>query len=197
MGRARQFDRDAAVEWAMNEIWRVGFDACSVKAISEKLGITRSSFYNTFESREALFLEALECYFKTSPDRMLDEFSEFSSPLKLLTQVFKEICRIRASDPEHRGCMAINNISELVGVNEPLGQVLENAVLFRIARLEQLLNRSISLGELPDNIDIHSLALAIQNLTMGLNTLSKIIKSEGELWATATITLKALGVYRD
>lgn len=194
MGRARQFDRDAAVEWVMNEIWRTGFEACSAKAISEKLGITRSSFYHTFGSREALFLEALERYVKTSPDHILDQFTESRSPLKLLTMVFKEVCRVRAKDPEHRGCLAINGVSELVGVNDTLGQVLENAVYFSITRLEQLLSHSVSLGELPDNTDTHGLALALQSLLIGLNTLSKIIKSEDELWFTARTTLKALGL---
>ena len=59
MARPSKFDRQTAVELVMNDIWRSGFEANSVKAISEKLGITRSSFYNAFGSREALFLEAL------------------------------------------------------------------------------------------------------------------------------------------
>ena len=51
MARPSKFDRKEAVELAMNEIWRDGYEANSVKALSEKLGITRSSFYNAFSSR--------------------------------------------------------------------------------------------------------------------------------------------------
>lgn len=68
MGRPKAFDRDLAVEVVMNEMWERGYDACSVKAISEKLGITRSSFYNTFGSREKLFFEVIDVYLKESPD---------------------------------------------------------------------------------------------------------------------------------
>ncbi|KPH83146.1 TetR/AcrR family transcriptional regulator, partial [Bosea vaviloviae] len=68
-GRPSQFDRDAALEAALMAFWRDGYQANSVKALSERLGITRSSFYNAFESREAMFMEALERYLERSPDR--------------------------------------------------------------------------------------------------------------------------------
>lgn len=197
MGRTIQFDRDAAIDWVMNEIWRVGFEACSVKSISESLGITRSSFYNTFESREALFIEALHHYFHDSPDRKLSAYVESKRPLVLLCQVFREACRVRASDPEHRGCLAINCVSELVGGNDVLGPPLEDAINQSIERFNHLLAHSVKMGELPDTSNIQQLALAIQNLLMGLNTLSKVVKSEQKLWATAEVTLRALGVYRE
>lgn len=197
MGRARQFDRNVAVDWVMNEIWRVGFEACSVKAISENLGITRSSFYNTFESREALFIEVLQRYFEGSPDRMLAGFAESKRPLVLLCKVFKEACRVRANDPEHRGCLAVNSVSELVGVNDILSPPLEKAIMQSIKRFESLLTHSMNLGELSPTSNILQLALAIQNLLVGLNTMSKVVKSEQQLWATAEITLRALGVYRE
>ncbi|VAW95570.1 hypothetical protein MNBD_GAMMA21-1488 [hydrothermal vent metagenome] len=197
MGRTIQFDRDAAIDWVMNEIWRVGFEACSVKSISENLGITRSSFYNTFESRDTLFIEALHHYFQGSPDRKLSEYTESKRPLVLLCQVFREACRARANDPEHRGCLAVNSVSELVGVNDVLGPPLEEAMNQSIERFEHLLTYSVKLGELPDTSNVQQLALAIQNLLMGLNTLSKIVKSEQKLWATAEVTLRALGVYRE
>lgn len=197
MGSIRKFDRDDAIISMMNDIWRSGFDSISVKAVSEKLGITRSSFYNAFESREALFLEALDLYFNHAPYRKLATFSESSDPLILLTQVFKEVCVALCRDPEHRGCMAVNSVSELVGVNPVLGPVLENAFLNNIKCFEALLEESIRQGLLPENTDAHILALALQNTLMGLNTMSQLVKSEPELWSATRITLEALNVYRE
>lgn len=197
MGRAMKFDRDAAIDWVMNEIWQVGFEALSVKTISEKLGITRSSFYNTFISREALFVEALERYFSLSPDRRLEGFADSPNLLKLLTEVFKEACRQRTDDTLHRGCLAVNSISELVGVNEELGPKLEDAIQYSISRFEQLLDLCVSRGELPNTVNTRHLALAIQNLLMGMNTLSKVVKSKEELWAGTKLNLQALNLYQD
>ena len=197
MGRPAKFDRQAAVERVMNEIWRHGFEACSVKAISEKLGITRSSFYNAFGSREALFLEALALYFSQSPDKALAEMDNKAGVLKILTNVFREVCRSRAADPEARGCMTVNCVAELVGVDDTLGPVLERAILGSLHRLEHLLGQAAANGEIEDKGDLREKALALQNLLIGLNVMAKVVRSESDLWAAARQTLEGLGLYRE
>lgn len=197
MGRPAKFDRQAAVERAMNEIWRSGFEACSVKAFSEKLGITRSSFYNAFGSREALFCEALELYFSQSPDKALVCDDREASTLRLITRVFREVCRTRASDPQGRGCLAINCVTELVGVDDTLGPILEQAILGSLERLERLLGQAAANGEIEDNGDLREKALALKTLLIGLNVMAKVVRSEDDLWVAASQTLKGLGLYRD
>ena len=181
----------------MNEIWRNGFEACSVKAISEMLGITRSSFYNAFGSREALFLEALEVYFSQSPDRALAMADEDAGVLETLTRFFREVCRSRAADPEARGCLVVNSVAELVGVDETLGPVIERAIRGSLERLERLLDQAAAKGEMEDRGDHRRKALALQNLLIGLNVMAKVVHSEEDLWAAARQTLEGLGLYRD
>ena len=197
MGSIRKFDRDDAIQSTMHDIWRSGFESISVKAVSEKLGITRSSFYNAFESREALFLEALDLYLNHAPYRKLATLPESGDPLRLISQVFKEVCIALSRDPEHRGCMAVNSVSELVGVNPVLGPVLEKAFLNNIKSFEALLDEGVRQGQLPENTDSHALALALQNSLMGLNTMSKLVKAEPELWSATRAALEALHVYRE
>lgn len=195
MGRPAKFNRQAAVEIVMNEIWRGGFGACSVKALSEKLGITRSSFYNAFKSREALFLEALALYFFQSPDHVLENAGRDEKILGMLTLLFREICRSLASDPQARGCMVVNCVAELVGTDEKLGPVMEDAVRSNLDRLEYLLNQAAANGEIEDRGDIREKALALKSLLLGLNVMAKVVHGEEELWAAASQTLKGLGLY--
>jgi TetR/AcrR family transcriptional repressor of nem operon len=196
IGRPAKFDRQAAVEVAMNEIWKNGLEACSAKALSEKLGITRSSFYNAFGSREALFQEALDLYFSISPDRVLAHVGADASVLEVLTRMFRDVCRVRAADLEARGCMAVNCVAELVGVDATLGPVMEDAVRHSLDRLERLLRRAAANGEIEDTGDLKRKALALQNLLIGLNVMSKVVRSEEELWTGVELTLKGLGLYR-
>jgi len=195
MSRPREFDQAKAIETAMNEIWENGYEACSVKALSEKLGITRSSFYNAFQSRADLFEKVLECYFGQSPDRVLFQVDRDTRIVPLLTQMFKEVCRTRASDPQGKGCMAINCVAELVGVHETLGPMLEQAVLCSFERFEHLLQRAAANGEIKDHGDLREKALALQNLLIGLNVMCKVVRSEKDLWDAARQTLKGLGLY--
>jgi TetR/AcrR family transcriptional repressor of nem operon len=197
MARPSSFDREAAIEAAMQEMWRNGYEASSVKAVSEKLGITRSSYYNAFGTREDLFKEALAVYFAQSPDAVLHGGLPDMPILVLLTRTFRAICKARAEDPEARGCLAVNSLSELDTLHDELGVMIANAVLHSAARLEDLLKLAVSAGELAEQTDVHAMALALQNLLIGLNLFSKALRDEQELWLTASTTLKALGLYRE
>lgn len=194
MGRPASFDRDDAIEIAMQEIWRHGYEGSSVKAISEKLGITRSSYYNSFGSREELFKAALEVYFAQSPDAVLHQDLPSEGVLELLTDTFRKICTARAADPEGRGCLAINSLTELSGTYEELGQLLKDAVLQSASRIKQLLQLAVEYGELPANTDVHAMSLALQNLMIGLNVFAKVKSDENELWLATKITLQGLGI---
>lgn len=195
MARPSSFDREAAVQAAMQEMWRNGYEASSVKAVSEKLGITRSSYYNAFGTREDLFREALAIYFAQSPDAILHGDLPDMPVCKLLTRTFRAICKARANDPEARGCLAINSLTEFDTTQDELGIAIANAVLNSAARLEELLELAVSRQELPEQTNPHATALALQNLMIGLNVFSKALRDEAELWLTATTTLIALGIY--
>lgn len=197
MARPSKFDRNEAIETAMNEIWRSGYEAASVKALSETLGITRSSFYNAFGSREELLGEVLKRYFAQSPDRALSEAGPETPVRRLLTQLFRAICHARASDPEHRGCLAINLITELCPAESPLACELAQALPQSAARFEQLLRWGMERGELPPGTDPQAQALALQALMVGLNVMSKTITDETRLWLTAKTTLRGLGLYEE
>lgn len=197
MARPSSFDKQAAIDTAMHEIWRRGYEQSSVKAISEKLSITRSSFYNAFGSRDDLFKAVLAAYFAQSPDRVLRRDPEPGRIKALLTTTLREVCAVRARDLEGRGCLAINCVTELAGTHAALGPLLQQAVLDSAARLEELLGFAAKCGELPPDFDAHGAALAVQNLLIGINTLSKVVRDEDELWLTAKTTLRGLGLLEE
>lgn len=195
MGRPAKFDRETAVGVAMDAIWRKGLQASSAKALSERLKITRSSFYNAFGSREALFEEALRRYFSVAPDRVLNGVPADANVLQILADMFLDLCRVRAADPEARGCLAVNSVVELVGVDPVLGPVMEQAVHGGLDRFEALLRQAAANGEIVDTGELRQKALALQNLVIGLNVLSKVVRSEDDLRAIAELTLKGLGFW--
>lgn len=194
MARPSKFDRDQTLSKAMQIVWRNGYEASSVKALSEELGMTRSSFYNAFHSREDLFRELVALYAPQSPDAPLG--GEPDGPvLALITRVFRNICRARAKDPEGRGCMLVNTVSEICPSDEGLGPELSQILLASAARFQTLLQKAQKDGEIGPEADPHALALALQNLMVGLNVLCKVVRDESELWQLARTTLEGLRVY--
>lgn len=197
MARPSKFDREEAVQIVMHTIWREGYDASSVKSLSEVLGITRSSFYNAFGSREELFLEVMQAYARQSPDAVLQDVRPDIPVRPFLTKLFRTICKVRAGDPEGRGCLLINTVTDLCPAEEGLGEALAEVLLGSFERLEHLLSHGVETGELPKDMDVRAKALALQTLMVGLNVLCKVVRSETDLWASAATTLKGLDLYED
>src|SRR5438309_11392407 len=61
-GRPREFDREAALERAMQVFWRHGYEATSVSDLTRAMGINPPSLYAAFGDKEQLYLSAIERY---------------------------------------------------------------------------------------------------------------------------------------
>lgn len=196
MGRPKEFDRDEAVRTVLDQIWEHGYEACSVKAISETLGITRSSFYNAFGSREELFLEVVDEFNGPTPNRDWFQIDESCSVLKSVSDGIRSVCSARINDEAARGCLLINSIAELVSRHEELGPALADTFTANVAYLEKVLGIAVERGEL-EKCDLHTKALSLQSVLVGLNVMSKAVRDEDELWAATKHSLQALGLYRE
>lgn len=197
LGRPLKFDRENAVEKAMQAFWAHGYEANSTKALAAHLGITRSSFYNSFGSREALFSECADVYCIQSPDYAFALAKKGVVIKPLLTSVFRAACKARAGDRDARGCLLVNGVSELCNNNDELGTLIESMVLGCVDRIEELLNWGREQGEFNQSDDLHIMAVALQSQLMGLNVICKVVRDESELWAATKLSLVALGIYEE
>lgn len=196
-GRPAQFDRDVALDEAMRAFWRDGYQSNSVKALSERLGITRSSFYNAFDSQEALFLEALDRYLELSPDQALAQPPQAGGVCWLITETFRTVCQTLDADCDARGCLAVNSVAVLCNVDASLGPKVAARMMARLERLERLLKLAVAGGELPPETDTAACALALKTLLVGLNTMAKVVPDRTALWPSARLVLAGLGILRE
>jgi AcrR family transcriptional regulator len=61
-GRPAVFDRSKALQEAMKLFWERGYEGTSFDDLIAAMGISASSFYNSFSSKEALYCEATQSY---------------------------------------------------------------------------------------------------------------------------------------
>lgn len=194
MARPSKFDRNEALDTVTEAIRTGGYEQASVKALSERLGISRSSFYNAFKSREALFAEIIARYSATAPDAPL--YGEVDGPvLPVLHSVLRNICHVRTTGSDGRGCIIVNSISELCPSPDGPAPLLAKLAAGSTSRIEELLQIARDKGEIDSSANIHALALALQNLMIGLNVLSKVVRDEDELWLMTETTLRGLGLF--
>ena len=66
MGRYKTFDENAILHKAVELFWRKGYNATSIQDLVDHLGLNRSSIYETFGGKRALFEQAFEQYQHTN-----------------------------------------------------------------------------------------------------------------------------------
>ncbi|MFJ9544461.1 TetR family transcriptional regulator C-terminal domain-containing protein [Streptomyces sp. NPDC101225] len=103
---ARRSMREEIVNAAADVFHTHGYNAAGVKDITEAAGVPKGSFYNHFESKEALALTILELYGET---RRLDELSDRSvEPLVRLRAHFEFLRDEQEQYGFTRGCLLGN-----------------------------------------------------------------------------------------
>jgi TetR/AcrR family transcriptional regulator, copper-responsive repressor len=61
-GRQATFEREKALEIALDLFWRHGYEGVSISALTEAIGIAAPSLYHAFGSKEALYKEVISRY---------------------------------------------------------------------------------------------------------------------------------------
>lgn len=192
MGRPTKFCRDEAVAVAMDAFWAKGYSAVSVSELAAAMSITRSSFYNSFKTREALFEEVIARYSKNAPDLFLADLPEGAPIIPAIRQALRNLCRMRAADPMSRGCLIINCMALADQDNDAPPQI-KAMMETKLARYERLVTRAQKTGELSADTAPKQIAHAIITHMMGINIMCKMHQSEETLWNSTDLFLTALG----
>lgn len=191
-GRPASFDRAAAVEAAMQLFCRRGFLGVSASDLAEAMALQRSSFYNSFGSREDVFEEALARYAEVAPDAAFDRVRPGEPVLPVIAATFREVCRLRTRR-HGEGCLVSKCASEAEGMDARVAQLVDAAVKSRTASLERLLRQAVAQGE-ASGIDCRLTALSLMALLLGIPSLARVVPDARRMWAMCRQVLQAQGL---
>ncbi len=91
MARPVTFDRDEILGRATEVFWEHGYSGASVCRLVEATRLKPGSLYAAFESKEGLFLAALDQYAQRSRQRLLAVLAEAPDPLQGVERVFEQL----------------------------------------------------------------------------------------------------------
>lgn len=162
MARAENYDRDAALDAAMILFWRKGYHATSLKDLESALHMKPGSIYAAFDSKENLYLLAIERYFEASRDGFRSEMAKAGTPLSGLAAQFQNYADLAQDDHARRACMLMKTVVDTTSTDPKIAAAskqyldqmcLEFAESFEGARVS---------GELQSDADPKRLALRYQ-----------------------------------
>lgn len=139
MARPREFDEEAVLDATMQCFWQFGYEATSVKDITEKTGLTAASLYNAYGDKRGLFQAALDRYVNESIGKRIRR-CEALPPLEAIHAFFDDILRRSLHDRQHKGCMLVNSALEMAPHDAEfqtiIAEVLGRIERFFLARLQ-------------------------------------------------------------
>jgi len=185
-GRPRSFDRDAALERAMQVFWRKGYEATSVSDLTRAMDINPPSLYAAFGDKERLYLEALERYERDRRATFMRLLQEAPSARRAIEDLLTAVAR-ELTHAECRGCM----LSTAQCGDPRLQSTLAERRNAPKRALKARFDRAVREGELVRGTDTAALAGFYATVLQGMAIQARDGASVRSLGATAKAAMRA------
>ncbi len=178
-GRPRGFDPDVVLDAALELFWKQGYRTTPTRELETALGLSQSSIYNTFGSKQNLLEAALDRYEALTDQDLLQPLERSNAGLAAIETFFVNLGNW-VTHEGRRGCMLINMMAEDGGETDAITQ---RARIYR-ARVRDALFKSVARatneGETRD-IDPGGCADLLLGLVLGFNIAARGGASDVEL----------------
>ena len=167
-GRPRKFDRAVALHQAMRLFWERGYEGTSFDDLITAMGISPSSFYNSFGSKEQLHREAAEAFIARSGEWFAGALGAATDTKTAFHQILDTAAREATLDDTPAGCMI-----SLAGTHGPpeLAAMRDRMVGYRggaQSAMADRIRRGIDEGDVPRNTNAEALAAFYSALLRGM-----------------------------
>jgi TetR/AcrR family transcriptional regulator, transcriptional repressor for nem operon len=184
--------KEEIVEAALKVLHQRGFNATGVQDITDAAGVPKGSFYNHFESKEALGLEALARYWQAALGSLEMLKDERTAPLTRLKAYFRRLNDLARKLKYRPGCMIGNLSIEMSHQSPAIRECLAN-ILDRWTRaIEGCIKEAQADGSLRRDLDAKSMAAFMLNSWEGAVLRSKVDRSDAAFVAFEKILFGSL-----
>lgn len=192
MGRPVEFDQDRVLEAAMQLFWRKGYEATSLDDLLRAMKLSKSSLYQSFGSKHALFEQCIGRYRSKLLADMQDSLSQARSGREFIERIFFSVANETKDETTRRGCLVMNTASEFAQRDPAIARLVSVSTrafsnIFRYAVAQGQRE-----GVIPAGKDPKRLADYLVSSMTGLRTMVKAGASARSVKETARIILVAL-----
>lgn len=162
MVRATIYDRETALDAAMAVFWRKGYHATSLKDLEFALKMKPGSIYSAFQSKENLYLLAMERYFEASRSSFRDHMAAAATPLLGLAAQFQNFSNLAQDDPSRQICMLVKSVVDTTSTEPNIALASQRYLDHMCAEFAKSFEAARAMGELPRDADPMRLARRFQ-----------------------------------
>src|SRR5687768_7033402 len=188
-GRPRSFDREAALDAAMEVFWRKGYEATSISDLTDAMGINPPSLYAAFGDKEHLFMAAIERYSAERGESCpyACEPTARGSIERLLTYMAHEL-----TEGDHpRGCMMMMAAATSANASEVMQKALAAKRAGARDNMKARIRQGIKDGDVPPGTDAAALADFFSAVVAGMSMQARDGASRKSLLGTVESAMLA------
>lgn len=181
MARPKVFDEDKVLQAAMMCFWRHGYQATSMKDLESATGLTPGSIYNSFGSKNALFINTLDHYIDGVVRYRVSKYLLEGDPVVGINQFFFDGVKLRTQDAGRDigyGCLLINTCTELGPHDETIRKKLVEGMSVAERGLTTAIKRAQHNGQMPASINAESRARVLGLLLNGMLVNCKVARPD-------------------
>ncbi len=191
-GRPTVFDRDLALSKAMTLFWERGYEGTSFDDLIAAMGISASSFYNSFGSKEALYCEATNSYldwagkwfFAILHDPEIDTKTAFA---RLFEATAEEFTR-RGHPP---GCMISLAGTHCAPGMRNIREMMAEHRAFSESAMAERIRKGLADGDIPADTDCDMLTAYYSAVARGLAVQARDGASREKLSEISRLAMRA------
>jgi len=184
-GRPRNFDRDTALEQAMEVFWAKGYESTSISDLTTAMNMKPPSLYAAFGDKEALFEEVIKRYNNQYGARIWGDVERFDHPKDATHHVLTTTACLYTQDDTPHGCMVVLAAPQAESNHLNVNQSLRDIRRLSVGNLKNLYAKAQSTGLIPQSANIENMANYYTTVQYGMSIQARDGATRDELIAIA------------
>jgi AcrR family transcriptional regulator len=190
-GRPAGFDRAAALQQALKLFWERGYEGTSFDDLTAAMGISPSSFYNAFGSKERLYQEATEAYRAAASQWVTALLGADTDTRTAFHRLFSTAVGEFTKEGRPAGCMISLACTQVPPALASLRDMMSGYRRAAEAAMAERIRRGIAEGDVPGDVDAEALAAFYNALARGLALLARDGATRERLQEVVEIGMRA------
>jgi AcrR family transcriptional regulator len=190
IGRPRTFDKNQALDRALEVFWRQGYEGASICDLTAAMGISPPSLYAAFGNKESLFRQALDRYGEIQGANIREALA-VPKARDAIAALLHGYARSLTHKSNPAGCLIVQGISRVGEHAQCIRDMLNAKRAAGEKQVRERLKRAKAEGELPEDADLAALARYVSTVSQGMAVQAAGGASRKELDRVADMALRA------